>query len=63
MRQQLSVNERSNGHAHVESFMLGSSESMIIEQGKLLLGDKQSVFFIELDGGRERSIYLKIIGE
>lgn len=63
VRQNVAVNERSNGHAHVKAFMLGSSESLIIEKGNLLLGEKQSLFFVELDGGRSREVYLKIIGE
>ena len=63
VRQNAAVNERSNGHAHVKAFMLGSSESLIIEKGNLLLGEKQSLFFVELDGGRSREVYLKIIGE
>ena len=62
VRQHVAVNERSNGHAHVESFLLGGSESLIIDQGKLVLGEKQSVFFVELDGGRDRDFYFKISG-
>lgn len=63
VRQNVAPNERSNGHAHVKSFLLGSSESIPVDQGKLLIGAKQSVFFVELDGGRAREIYVKIIGE
>lgn len=63
LRQSREPNERSNGHAHVKAFMLGSSEQLIVEQGKLLLGEKQTVFFVELDGGRNRQVYIKIIGD
>lgn len=63
VRQQVAVNERSNGQAHVKSFLFGSSESFIIEQGSMLLGEKQSIFFVEFDGGRTRKTHLKIIGE
>ncbi len=63
VRSEVAVNERSNGHAHVKSFLLGSSESFIIENGQLVLGAKQTVFFVELDGGRDRDYYIKIIGE
>jgi secondary thiamine-phosphate synthase enzyme len=63
VRQQVAINERSNGHAHVKSFLLGSSETFVIDRGELLLGDKQSVFFVELDGGRNRDYYIQIIGE
>jgi secondary thiamine-phosphate synthase enzyme len=63
VRQNVAPNERSNGHAHVKSFLLGSSESLIIDNAKPLLGSKQSIFFVEMDGGRDREVFIKIIGE
>lgn len=63
IRQKVAANERSNGHAHVKAFLLGSSETLIIENSKLLLGEKQSVFFVELDGGRSREVKVQIMGE
>lgn len=63
VRQNVQANERSNGHAHVKSFLMGSSENLIVEKGALALGGKQSVFFIEFDGGRNREVWVKIIGE
>jgi secondary thiamine-phosphate synthase enzyme len=63
VRQNVAPNERSNGHAHVKSFLLGSSETLIVEKSQLVLGEKQSVFFVELDGGRPRKLHIKIIGE
>jgi secondary thiamine-phosphate synthase enzyme len=63
VRNEVAVNERSNGHAHVKSFLLGSSESLAIENGTPILGAKQSLFFVELDGGRDRDYYIKIIGD
>ncbi|MDR3502497.1 MAG: secondary thiamine-phosphate synthase enzyme YjbQ [Legionella sp.] len=63
VRQNVAPNERSNGHAHVKAFLLGSSESLLVENSKLLLGQKQSLFFVEMDGGRLREVYIKIVGE
>ncbi len=63
VRQTVAPNERSNGHAHVKTFILGNSETLIIEKGMALLGGKQSIFFVEFDGGRSREVFLKIIGE
>lgn len=63
VRQKVAPNERSNGHAHVKAFLLGSSETLVVDKGQLVLGGKQSVFFVELDGGRSREIYLKILGD
>lgn len=55
--------ERSNGHAHAKAFLLGSSQSIPLRDGQLLLGERQSVFFVELDGGRKRKVVIQIIGE
>lgn len=63
VRQNVAPNERSNGHAHVKAFLLGSSETVPIEKSNLALGPRQSIFFVELDGGRSREVYIKILGE
>ena len=63
VRQNVAPNERSNGNAHVKAFLLGSSETLPINEGALALGGKQSVFFVEFDGGRAREAHIKIIGE
>lgn len=63
VRQNVAPNERSNGHAHVKAFLLGSSETLPVEKGEVVLGAKQSVFFVEMDGGRDREVWLKILGE
>jgi secondary thiamine-phosphate synthase enzyme len=63
VRQNVAPNERSNGHAHVKAFLLGSSEAIPVDAGAMSLGAKQSLFFVELDGGRSRDLIVKIIGE
>ncbi len=63
MRQNIAPNERSNGHAHVKAFLLGSSESLIVKEQGLVLGKMQSILFIELDGGRARQVHVQIQGE
>jgi secondary thiamine-phosphate synthase enzyme len=63
VRQTVAPNERSNGHAHVKAFLLGSSETLPVEKATLALGAKQSIFFVELDGGRSREVQVKILGE
>lgn len=63
VRQNVAPNERSNGHAHVKAFLLGSSESLPIEKYQLSIGAKQSIMFIELDGGRSREAHIQIFGE
>jgi secondary thiamine-phosphate synthase enzyme len=62
IRQNVSVNERSNGHAHVKAFLLGSSETIPVHNGAMMLGSRQSIFFVELDGGRKRTCVINIVG-
>ena len=54
---------RSNGHSHCKSILLGTSEIVPIEKGEMLLGQKQSIFFVELDGGRKRDFIVQVMGE
>lgn len=63
IREHPAIGERSNGHAHVKAFMLGSSETVIVENNDLLVGEKQSIFFVEFDGGRKRQVHLRMLGE
>ena len=50
-----------NAHAHLRSVLLGNSEMIPIEDGHLLLGIWQSIFFAEFDGPRNRTVHVKII--
>ena len=54
---------RSNGHSHCKNMLLGSSETVPIENGELTLGFKQNIFFVELDGARKRDFFVQILGE
>lgn len=63
VRNESRADERSNGHAHVKAFLLGDSETVPVAKGKLLLGPRQSVFFVELDGGRKRRVIIQVSGE
>ena len=59
----LTPGERPNGHAHCRALLLGVSASLNIVDGRLLLGRWQRVFFVELDGPRERVISVVVLGE
>ena len=50
-----------NSAAHVKSSLVGASELVIIENGRLVLGTWQSIFFYEFDGPRSRQVIIKII--
>ena len=53
-----------NAASHIRAFLLGSSETIPIVDGRLDLGTWQSIFFVELDGPRtNRTVDLTFIGE
>jgi len=57
------VDGRDNAHSHLLGLLMNSSESVPVVAGELLLGGWQAVFFIELDGPREkRAIELQVMG-
>lgn len=50
-----------NSDSHIKASLMGGSVSVIIEQGSLLLGTWQKIFFCEFDGPRTRNVFVKII--
>ena len=57
------VDGRDNAHSHLIGLFMNSSETIPVAKGTMVLGEWQSVFFIELDGPRERrGVELQIIG-
>ena len=50
-----------NSAAHLKSSCIGASETVIIEDGRLLLGTWQGIYFTEFDGPRVRTFYVKIV--
>lgn len=55
--------ERANGHAHCRALLLPPSACLNVAGGRLLLGRWQRVFFVELDGPRERDVSVLVFGE
>lgn len=47
-----------NSDSHIKSSLIGSSVSIIVEKGRLMLGTWQAVYFCEFDGPRTRKVYL-----
>lgn len=52
-----------NSHAHIKASIMGSSVTIIIEDGRLKLGTWQGIYFCEFDGPRNRKVYIKIIDD
>lgn len=53
------LHREGNSSAHIKASLVGISENVIIEEGRLVLGTWQSVFFCEFDGPRHRRVALK----
>lgn len=50
-----------NSDSHIKTALVGSSEIVLIEGGRLALGRWQAVFFAEFDGPRARELRVKIV--
>lgn len=50
-----------NSDSHAKAALVGTSQLIFVEEGKLALGRWQGVFFCEFDGPRERKIWVKVI--
>ena len=55
--------EPENAHSHLAAMLLGSSEAIALAEGKLVLGQYQSVMLYELDGPRRRRVSVQVCGE
>lgn len=49
-----------NSAAHIKASMMGFSEHLIIDHGKLILGTWQGIYLLEYDGPRTRTVYVKL---
>ena len=49
-----------NSDAHVKASLVGSSETVLVEGGRLVLGTWQGIYFAEFDGPRTRRMHLAI---
>ena len=57
------LHKEGNAAAHIKTSIIGSSETIFIENEKLVLGTWQSIFFCEFDGPRNRDVLIKVIKE
>lgn len=49
-----------NTDSHAKAVMVGASQVIFVEEGKLVLGRWQGIFFCEFDGPRERKIFVRV---
>jgi secondary thiamine-phosphate synthase enzyme len=50
-----------NSDSHVKTSLVGSSVIVLIESGRLVLGQWQGIYFCEFDGPRQRQMLLKLV--
>jgi len=63
-RRTVNMNEEecANGHSHCQHLFLSSSETIPIIEGRLMLGQWQCVFLVELDHPRHRRLLVNVVG-
>jgi secondary thiamine-phosphate synthase enzyme len=49
-----------NADSHIKASLVGNSVSILVENGRLVLGTWQKIFFCEFDGPRSRKAYIKV---
>ncbi|HEV3276209.1 MAG TPA: secondary thiamine-phosphate synthase enzyme YjbQ [Terriglobia bacterium] len=52
-----------NCDAHLKASLIGCSQTLLIENSRLLLGRWQGVFLCEFDGPRRRDLHVKIVAD
>jgi secondary thiamine-phosphate synthase enzyme len=62
-RQPFYQHAEGNSASHVKASMMGSSVTVLISDGRLVLGTWQGVWFCEFDGPRTRSVHVAVAGE
>lgn len=50
-----------NSHAHMKASTMGASQTLIVDDGKMILGIWQDIYFCEFDGPRDRKFFVKIM--
>jgi secondary thiamine-phosphate synthase enzyme len=52
-----------NSDSHMKTVLVGASQTIFVEDGKLQLGRWQGIFFCEFDGPRERRLQVKLVAD
>jgi len=50
-----------NSDAHIKASLVGSSVTVIVEKGSLVLGTWQGIFLCEFDGPRTRQVLVQVV--
>lgn len=50
-----------NAAAHIKCCLVGTSETLLIDSGTLMLGEWQGIFLAEFDGPRSRRVWVRVV--
>ena len=62
LRINIPPDEPENAHSHLIAMTLGNSETVMVHNGGLVLGRYQSILLLEMDGPRERTLAVQVLG-
>jgi secondary thiamine-phosphate synthase enzyme len=62
LRRESRSDGRSNGHSHCNAVLLGNSEVIPVEKGKIMITALQNIFAVEFDGARKRDVVIQVTG-
>ncbi|MBT3094842.1 MAG: secondary thiamine-phosphate synthase enzyme YjbQ [Candidatus Thiodiazotropha sp. (ex Lucina pensylvanica)] len=62
LRINIPPDEPENAHAHLIAMILGNGETVPLHNGALVLGRYQSILLLEMDGPRERTCAVQVVG-
>jgi secondary thiamine-phosphate synthase enzyme len=57
------LTEEGGAVSHVLSSLIGPSENVLVEEGRLVLGTWQAIYLCEFDGPRSRNVLLRVMAE
>lgn len=52
-----------NAHAHLRAALLGPNVLFPVEDGCLMMGERQTIYFVELDGPQRRHLVVQVLGD
>lgn len=62
LRDNIPPDEPKNVHAHLIAMLVGNNEVVTLHEGALVLGRYQSILLLEMDGPRERTLAVQVLG-
>ncbi len=52
--------DEGNADAHIKASLIGTTQPVLVDQGRLVLGRWQAIYFVELDGPRRRQVLARV---